>query len=169
MLPENDLSKIECRQGSTLDFSGMPFNIVTADWYPVKPLSQEHQSGLPSRLSNSVWLCRLFANMVGRRARSTDGASKSPANLATLSSKTGASHIVPWQLIVRGDKDRVPPTRRVKVICSRQTTSYLRSGVCISGDFMDSMSWYQMMVTRIVTIAKDLYSDVYQVPLGSVF
>ena len=75
-----------------------------------------------------------------------DGANKSLANLATLSSKTGASHIVPWQLIVRGDKDRIPFTRRVKVICSRQTTSYLRSGVCILGDFMDSMTWYQIIV-----------------------
>ena len=107
--------------------------------------------------------------MIGRRARSKDGASKSLANPATLSSKTGASHIVPLQLIVRGDKDRVPPSRRVKVICSRQTTSYLRSGVCILGDFMDSMTCYQMIVTRIVTIAKNLYSDIYQVPLGPVF
>lgn len=110
--------------------------------------------------------------MIGRRARSKDGASKSLGNLATLSLKTGASHIIPWQLIVRGDKDRVPPPRRVKVICSRQTTSCLRSGVCILGDFMDfmdSMTWYQMIVTRIVTIAKNLRSDIYQVPLGPVF
>ena len=41
VLPGEDRSNVECRETCIFNSSEMSFNIVTADWYPVRPLSHE--------------------------------------------------------------------------------------------------------------------------------
>lgn len=41
VLPGEDRSNVECRETCIIDSSEMSFNIVTADWYPLRPLSHE--------------------------------------------------------------------------------------------------------------------------------
>ena len=41
VLPGEDRSNVECRQTCIFNSSEMSFNTVTADWYPVRPLSHE--------------------------------------------------------------------------------------------------------------------------------
>ena len=69
LLPKEDRWNVDCRQGFVLPFPEMTLDIVTGDWYPVKPLSYEAKNiSLPRVVIDQLRVALRAIHEIDRRA-----------------------------------------------------------------------------------------------------